>query len=141
MNPMNFIGINKLVNEGALSDGTFTWGETINVTLSGITIVFAMLVLLVGIITIFGYVMSAKDRISKNKPIVQENTIVADTTTPIVTIEDDSDEIIAVISAAVASMYEGTGKQPIIRGIRRIQNKSEKSAWARAGLLNNTRPF
>lgn len=139
-NPYISFQPNKLVNTGVLGDG-FTWGETINVTLTGVTIVFAMLVLLVFIILVFGYIMNGSKKEKNEAPVMKQETAPAPAPDPVVTIEDDSDEIIAVISAAVASIYEGTGKKPVIRAIRRSSNKSERSAWATAGIIENTRAF
>ena len=50
------------------------------------------------------------------------------------------DDVIAAISAAVMMMYECSGKTPIIRSIRPAV-KSSRSAWANAGVMNNTRSF
>jgi hypothetical protein len=48
-----------------------------------------------------------------------------------------SDEIVAVISAAVYSMYGSTEKVKI----KSIKRSGASSAWKNAGVLNNTRPF
>ena len=48
-----------------------------------------------------------------------------------------TDEVVAVISAAVYSMYGSTDKVKI----KSIKKASGRSAWANAGVLNNTRPF
>lgn len=48
-------------------------------------------------------------------------------------------EIIAVIAAAVASMYEGTGKTAAIKSVRR--SEIGLPIWGKAGLMENTRPF
>ena len=116
----------------------------INVTLSGLLIVFAMLILLVVIMVIFGGIMSRltggpKKEKPKKEPKVEVKPSAP--ATPVVTAAPSEDEdVIAAISAAVYMMYEGTGKTPVIRSIRPAQ-KGVRSAWGMAGVMNNTRPF
>ncbi len=62
------------------------------------------------------------------------------TATPSGNMSADDDEIIAVISAAVYTMYDGTGKRPVIRSIR-PSAQCGKSAWAMAGVYNNIKSF
>ena len=52
---------------------------------------------------------------------------------------DDSvpDEVIAVISVAVYSMY---GSREKVR-IKSVKRSKKRSAWANAGVIENTRPF
>lgn len=49
-----------------------------------------------------------------------------------------SDEIVAVIAAAVASMAP-EGKQYRVKSVSRV--RSQRPVWAAAGLAENTRPF
>ena len=49
-----------------------------------------------------------------------------------------NEEVIAVISAAVATMY-GSPEKARIKSIKK--SSGGRSAWANAGLLDNTRPF
>ena len=49
-----------------------------------------------------------------------------------------SDEIVAVIAAAVAAMGSN-GAGFVLRSVRRV--REGRSAWAQAGLLQNTQPF
>lgn len=127
----------------------------ITVTLSGILIVFFMLILLVLVMVVFGAVMSRvsgkpkKEKAPKQKKknrdatvakaeTKQENDEVIAAISAAVMMMDE--EVVAAISAAVNMMYEGTGVSPIIRSIK-PSVKQKRSAWATAGLLNNTRPF
>ena len=115
----------------------------INVTSSGLIIVFAMLVLLVIILTVFGFVMSRltgapKKEKPKKEPKVEKKADMP--VAPVVSASSEDDDVIAAISAAVMMMYEGTGKTPVIRSIRPSQ-KGVRSAWGMAGVMNNTRPF
>lgn len=113
----------------------------VTVTLSGLIIVFSMLLLLVCIIGVFGIVMVKLSRTSAPKNDKVKNAEPVKVATP--TVSDDAacdDGVIAAISAAVMMMYEGTGKTPVIRSIKPAQ-KGVRSVWANAGIMNNTRPF
>ena len=124
----------------------------ITVTLSGIIIVFSMLVLLVIVMAVFGAVMSRIGNKPKKEmqPKVKKKTDLKNTAgsdedgevlaaiSAAVMMMDE--EVVAAISAAVNMMYEGTGKRPIIRSIK-PSTKQSRSAWKTAGVLNNTRSF
>ncbi len=116
-------------------------------TITGLVIVFAMLLLLVFMICIFGWISKAvkkevskelgtsapkKEKKVKKQPAAKAAPVAASATA-------DDDEIIAVISAAVAMMYEGTGKTAVVRSIRPAV--SGRSAWANAGIRDNVRAF
>ena len=51
-----------------------------------------------------------------------------------------SEEVVAVIAAAVASMAP-EGKRYAVRSIARAGKHHERSVWAAAGLAESTRPF
>lgn len=121
----------------------------INVTLSGVLIVFAMLVLLVWVIWVFGAIMTRITGQKKPPKVKKEKTeqpkvkvAAAKSSAPVApaaTAAEDQD-VLAAISAAVMMMYEGTGKTPVIRSVRPAA-KGARSVWASAGIANNTRPF
>ncbi len=114
------------------------------VTLSGILIVFAMLILLVAVIWAFGKIMTAvtgsgkppKEKKAKKEAPVADSKASAKAASNV----SEDEGVIAAISAAIMMMYEGTGKTPVIRSIRPTA-KGVRSAWAAAGIANNTRPF
>ena len=54
--------------------------------------------------------------------------------------EDNDDEIMAVISAAIAAYAEEEGTSYTIRDVKR-RDKRARSAWSLAGIGENTRPF
>ena len=110
-----------------------------SVVLTGAAIVFGMLVLFVIIFSMFG-LFSKKDKATKaeNKTKPSVNPSPAPVYSAPTTTEDD--DIIAVIAAAVYSMYEGTGKKAVIRSIRPSVTNG-RSAWATAGLMNNIKSF
>ncbi len=116
--------------------------------LTGFTIVFAVLVFLILIIWLYGKIItSAQNRPLKKKKIetkvIEEKKPVTKTVfkaadEPVPEAENGlSDEIVAVISAAVYSMY---GSENKVR-IKSIKRSKSRSAWSNAGILNNTRPF
>ncbi len=111
-----------------------------NVTVSGLVIVFAMLILLVMIIIAFGKIMSSNQN-KESKPKAEpkaEKPVAAQVVTPSVVSADD--EIIAVISAAVAAVYSGSGKTAIVRSIKPA-GTAGRSAWGTAGLHQNVKSF
>lgn len=135
------------VETGSIANG-YSWADAMNVTVCGIVIVFVMLIFLVLIIMIFGSLMNGlshssgkQEKPKQNKPTEAPSSVTAPPVQPTVTVEEDSDEIIAVISAAVSAIYEGTGKKPAIRAIKRADSNGARSAWASAGIFENTRAF
>lgn len=112
-------------------------------TISGLIIVFGMLLLLVLIISIFGLVSkTAKKSASGSEKKAEtpvKNTAVKPSAPVNAAQSNDDDEVIAVISAAVAMMYEGTGKTAVIRSIKPASNA--RTAWAAAGIRDNVRAF
>ena len=51
---------------------------------------------------------------------------------------ENDEEIVAAISAAVVTMYEGSDKTPVIKTIRPIAKRSE---WKHSGVVENMRSF
>ena len=47
--------------------------------------------------------------------------------------------MVAVIAAAIAAMGAASGKRLALRSVRTA--KGSRSAWASAGIADNTRPF
>ncbi len=112
----------------------------VDVTLAGIVIVFSMLILLVAIISIFGKMMSGVG--NKPKAVKQEKPaapkVVKKTVAQANSTVNEDDELIAVISAAIYSMYEGTGVKPVIKAIRPSSNVNP---WKYAGVQQNMKSF
>lgn len=124
----------------------------INVTITGIVIVFAMLILLVGILILFGKISEAAQNASAKKAekvraaaiaamATQDSDSVEEKTVAAVVQDSNglSEEVVAVISAAVATMYMGSNKNPVIKAIKKSAGR--RSAWANAGIADNTRAF
>lgn len=113
------------------------------VILTGFVIVFAVLILLIIIIKIYSTIVyNAQNRSKEKKQKAQEVAVVeSEVTQPIaepVTNDGVPEEVIAVISAAVATMY-GSKEKVRIKSIKK--SSGGRSAWANAGILDNTRPF
>ena len=118
------------------------------VILTGFVVVFAVLLLLIIIIKIYSAIVNkaqstgfkAKKKVevpgkpeksvTKAEPVKEQ---------PVQTQTDGiPGEVIAVISAAVATMYGGKDKVRI-KSVKK--SGSKRSAWANAGVIENTRPF
>ena len=117
--------------------------------LTGVVVVFGVLILLTAIFVLFGKVMVAlkgkpKDGPAPDKPAPAKPAAVS-AVKPAAPVSSagDSEEIIAVISAAVAAMSAADGTTYAVRSIRRAdgRSRSERPVWAAAGLLDNVRPF
>ena len=118
------------------------WSLGINVTITGLVVVFGMLVLLVFVLFLFGLVF---DKTPKKAKTVKEEKKPEPKVAPVVSPSKtenntQSDEIIAVIAAAVASMYEGSDVKPVIRRIVKNERRA-RPAWTSAGVFENTRSF
>lgn len=124
---------------------TFELG--LNVTITGVALVFTMLVSLVLILVVFGKVSVALQNLADKKSSkAREATLTQmladeDKVDAVVIDEEDSisDEVIAVISAAVSTLYMGSSKKPLIKAIKKSNGR--RSAWGNAGVVDNTRAF
>ena len=128
----------------AIDASKMTKGELSAITtFSGVAIVFGMLLILVIMIAIFGLFARAgkgkSDKKSKAEKLPKVKKIAEPSLVKNAVNASDDDEVIAVISAAVAMMYEGTGKKAVIRSIR--PSSVGRSAWANAGIRDNVRAF
>lgn len=119
--------------------------------LTGFAIVFGVLFLLIFIIWLYGTIVSnaqkkaaerkaekelkkQKEVIAKEKKKVEKPAV---TKKPEKEVTGVPEEVVAVISAAVYTMY-GSKQKVKIKSIKRHKTQS---AWARAGLLESNQPF
>ena len=118
-----------------------------SVVITGITVVFIGLILLVVILLLFGLISKVR-RKSAGKKVRIDSEIKADKvllpseeiSNAAPEIEDDiEEEIVAVISAAIAHMSAKSGKKLTLKSVKTA--KPQRTAWAAAGLIDNTRPF
>lgn len=111
---------------------------------TGIVVVFLILVLLVFILWAMGKVLNIKKK-PKNTSAEAAASVQA-APMPVVNepeieeYDEDDGEIIAVIAAAIAAYGEADGKQYRIASVKR-KEKSLRSNWSAAGINENTRPF
>lgn len=104
------------------------WSLAGAVTLAGLLVVFAVLVVLVFLCWLLGKIMH------REKPSAPAKNDAGSAS-----VQDEKDEgILAAIFAAVACMMEG--KPFFLKSIRRT-GKTERSDWNAAGIAENTRTF
>ncbi len=115
--------------------------------LAGFIVVFTVLILLILIVTVYSKIVtSVQNKGKKGKSEKQAAEKKDDSpAAPIVTAQTDTaedngeipGEIIAAIAAAVSEIY---GDKPHkIKAVKK--SRAARSAWSRAGVLDNTRPF
>lgn len=138
------IGYKAAVVDGAIGKG-FNWSDASNVALCGVSIVFLMLVLLVICIAVFGKIMDKANGTTKPKaikpPKPEKKVKPAPTVNNTSFSSESDDDVVAAIAAAVAYLYSGSDVTPVIRSIKRSDLKTQRSAWANAGIIQNTRAF
>ncbi len=100
------------------------------VTVVGMAIVFAVLIILMLVLMLFKVIFYKDPK--KAQPAKQE-TVTAPQT---VTAQDDDTELIAVLTAAIASSLNTSTYNLRIKSYRRVETKS--NAWNRAGITENT---
>ncbi len=116
------------------------------VVITGLVVVFLGLVLLIAFISIIGKIFASIDKRKKDAAetavkAVPKADAPAKAAAPAVQASED-DEIIAVISAAVAMMGEAEGKAYRVKSVKAAAgNSSSRNAWAAAGLRESTNPF
>lgn len=119
---------------------------SLGMTFTGLVVVFVALVGLALIVWLFGKLFIALDNRSKPaapaaKPAPKASAPQAPAAPikPAMVVEDGiGDEVVAVIAAAVAAMGAGVGGLTL-RSVKRV--KETRTAWAAAGLHQNTQPF
>ncbi|MCH5297444.1 MAG: OadG family protein [Ruminococcus sp.] len=141
---MNFSDFAVLANTAELSLSEKGIASA-KVVLTGFVVVFAVLILLIFIIKIYGGIVTkAQQTGNKKKKVVEKQEVKPVPSSPVtvapasVAQDGVSEEVVAVISAAVATMY-GSPEKARIKSIKK--SSGGRSAWANAGLLDNTRPF
>ncbi len=147
---MNLSNITSAITTADLSMGE-RGIESAKVVLTGFVVVFAVLVLLILIIKLYGFIIAKAQNAAENRKKAKlkqsSQSKPADTpkaesvkpAQPQPQVQDGiSEEVVAVISAAVATTY-GSSQKLRVKSIKK--SNSGRSAWANAGVLDNTRPF
>ena len=143
MNLFNVANIMQMLSLSLSEKGM----KSAEVVLTGFVVVFSVLLLLILIIKIYSTIVvkvtqsgqktkKIKNNDTSNKVSVEKPLQISEKNNQ----EQDgiSEEVIAVISAAVATMY-GPQTKTRIKSIKK--SNSGRNAWANAGVLENTRPF
>lgn len=118
-------------------------------TLTGLVVVFVVLIVLIAAIKVFGIVINAMQN-KKRDPLLSASSqpqkadskgnAILPAVTSDVSADSMSDEILAVITAAIAFISDNTSSQKyVVRNIRRAENG--RPIWGFAGISENTRPF
>lgn len=114
----------------------YSFSDAMNVVVTGVTVVFLILIILVAIFSIVGKIMAPKKKEKAPKPEVKAETV----SKPATKKADGDLSVIAAITAAL-SEYLGNGNF-VIKKIRPAKiGKKESSAWRADGKRQNTRPF
>lgn len=133
--------LNKLPDAAAqLADGDY-WGSVGIMALTGILVVFLILAILIFFFWLMGTIFKTIDKSKAEKKASAEaaKAEIAPAPAPEAVQpaeEDDDEELIAVISAAIAA-YEGDGGFTIRSIKRRGGEKRKQSAWRMAGVMNS----
>lgn len=146
VNNLQMLAGGAIPGEDLLSSSQI-WG----VTLAGLGIVFACLVLLVFVIFLFGKIF---ENINKKQAAKQAAAVAksapksapkpaAPAPQAAVAASADDDEVIAVISAVIAAMSAEDGTTYKVRSVKPAASGSlgGRTAWAMDGRRNNVMPF
>ncbi len=116
--------------------------QALTVLITGFVVVFAVLILLIVIIKIYGTIVynaqnrPKKEKSKKDDDDTPKGTSAGGGTTAGGTQSGVSSDVLACIAAAVEFIY-GQGN---VR-IKNIRKAPARSAWGNAGVVANTRPF
>lgn len=115
--------------------------DVIAITFTGLVIVFCGLILLIAFVYILSMILKKSKSDEKPAPKTVSAPAPAPVSMPSAQIEDGiSDEVIAVISAAIAAMSDSDNTVYAVRSIKKVA-KVGRPVWAMAGLQENTRAF
>lgn len=135
-----------------LSGKDYTATDIASVVITGLSVVFIGLILLVLFVSIYGGIFhkinqnkKAKEEAAKKAAEAEKAKSQPPKPAPAAAVnapavEDGiEEEIVAVIAAAVAAMGAQSGKKLVVKSVKR--SVSQRDPWAAAGLVDNTRPF
>ncbi len=131
----------QTIAQQQISDPDY-WGSVGIITLTGILVVFLILAILIFFFWLLGTIFKAVDKSKKNKQKAAQESVQKAVEAPAVeetAAEENDDELIAVISAAIAAYSDDEGFT--IKSVRKHDGKRARSVWSAAGISENTRPF
>ena len=145
----------QLLSSNIPPDQTDLGGETIaSVVITGISVVFIGLIILIVLVTLYGKIFEGINKSAeakakakaeaeaKAKAAKAETEVKAAPAAPApapVVENGIEEETVAAIMGALSAMYAGSGKKPVLKGVKAA--KPRRSAWSAAGVMENTRPF
>lgn len=122
----------------------------LTILITGFTVVFAVLLLLILVIKIYGTIVSKTLKWAQGKREAKQQALLEEKrlqnaekakkteSVPAVQTNGINPEIVAVIAAAVCA---GGGKAARITSIKKSKTSNSRPAWGMAGILENTKPF
>ena len=118
---------------------------SLTILLTGLVVVFLVLIVLTGIIKLYGttvYNATNKPKAEKPAEKVQEPAPALAVRAAAPVVENVEEGIPGEVIAAIAAAIYCTEGAPVsaIKSIRRSRSAS-RSAWGMAGVMENTRPF
>ena len=145
----------QLLSSNIPPDQTDLGGETIaSVVITGISVVVIGLIILIVLVTLYGKIFEGINKSAeakakakaeaeaKAKAAKAEAEVKAAPAAPApapVVENGIEEETVAAIMGALSAMYAGSGKKPVLKGVKAA--KPRRSAWSAAGVMENTRPF
>ncbi len=145
----------QLLSSNIPPDQTDLGGETIaSVVITGISVVFIGLIILILLVTLYGKIFEGINKSAEAKAKAKaeaeakakaaeakaEVKAAPAAPAPAPVVEDGvGEEVVAAIMGALSAMYAGSGKKPVLKGVKAA--KPRRSAWSAAGVMENTRPF
>lgn len=137
--------IQKLPDASSQLQDPDYWGSVGILALTGILVVFLILAILIFFFWLIGTIFKginkakAEKKASVEAAKVENVAPVVETAAEAVDETDDEEELIAVISAAIAA-YEGSGSFAI-KSVKKRGEPRARSAWSMAGLNGSMRQF
>lgn len=128
-------------------------GETIaSVVITGIAVVFVALIILIALVYLYGKIFESVNAKQKAKAEAakkaeaekaEDKPAPVKTAAPAPVVQDGiEEEVVAVITAAIAAYGAQSGKKLAVRSIKASGGApSGRNAWSAAGLAEATRPF
>ena len=125
-------------------------GTVASVVITGLSVVFIGLIILIICVTIYGKIFEAINKKADEKAKAAAEAAAAEKVGAVkaeepapakaLQVEDGiEEETVAVIMAAISAMYASGGKKAVVRSVR--ASRSATNVWASAGAVQNTRPF
>jgi len=124
-------------------------GTVASVVITGISVVFIGLILLIILVTVYGKIFEAFNKRAAEKAKAKLEASAVQKADPAPSkpaapeapaVESGIDgETVAVIMAAIAAMSAASGKKMVLKSVKTA--KPQRSAWSAAGIMENTRPF